>query len=136
MDIAVKLTLIASILFLGYNVSEVFLNYESACEKMETFKRLRSRPGEAPESSLRRSNFLLSFFLSVFFVVLIYFSGIAFWVSLVVAIKLAFTLFCSDMSLMKILHSDVMPRNVFFWTKVDAVSNALIGLALVVIVVN
>lgn len=134
MDIAAKLTLIASIIYFGYNMSEILSTYEKSCEKVDTFKKLKQE-SESSEASLRRSNLLLSILMTVVFVALIYSSGIAFWVTLVVAVKCLLTLFCSDKSLVKILHSDILPKKIFLWTKVDAAFNAFFGLAIAIIVV-
>lgn len=134
MDIAAKLTLIAAIIYFGYNMSEILSSYEKSCEKVDAFKKLKQE-SDSSETSLRRSNFLLSFLMMAVFVSLIHFSGIAFWVTFVVAVKCLLTLYCSDTSLVNIIHSDVLPKKTFLWTKVDAVFNALFGLAIALIVV-
>lgn len=134
MDVALKITLVASIILLGYNVSEFVASYETVCEKTDEFKKLAGE-SDAKESELRRSNFLLSFVLSVVFVGLTYFSGLALWVTAVVALKLFFTLYCSDSLLVCVLRTNVLSKKFYMISKVDSLLNALLGLVIALVLV-
>ena len=102
MDIASKIMLVASILMMGYNISEFLASYQSLSEKATDLKEIASENG-AGEMAMRRSNFLLSFFLSVVYGALTWFSGLALWITVLVAVKLVFTLVSSDFALVQIL---------------------------------
>lgn len=134
MNIALKVTLIASIILMGYNVSEFMSSYESVCEKTDEFRRMVAE-NNAREFELRRSNFVLSFILSCVFVFLTFFSGLAVWVSAVIALKFAFTLYCSDSMLVQVLRSDALSKRFYMLTKIDALLNALLGLGVALVLV-
>ena len=129
MDIASKIMLVASILMMGYNISEFLAGYQSLSEKAEDLKEIASENG-AGEQAMRRSNFLLSFFLSAAYVVLTWFSGLAVWITVLAAVKLVFTLSISDFALVQILRSGVFSRKMYLLSKGDAFLNALLGLSI------
>ena len=126
--------LVASILMMGYNISEFLANYQSLSEKATDLKEI-ARENGAGESAMRRSNFLLSFFLSSVYVILTWFSGLALWITVLVAVKLIFTLFISDFALLQIMRKGEFPRKTYLLTKVDAFSNALLGLSIALFLV-
>jgi len=129
MDIVIKLTLVASIVMMGYNISEFLTPYKALSLKIDEIKKVAAET-KATDSDLRRSNFILSFILSVIFSVLIYFSGFAFWVFVVVVAKMVLTLYLSDSLLVCSLHADELPKKNYMITKMDALANALMGLSL------
>lgn len=129
MDIASKIMLVASILMMGYNISEFLASYQSLSEKAEDLKEI-ARENGAGEQAMRRSNFLLSFFLSAAYVVLTWFSGLAVWITVLAAVKLVFTLSISDFALVQILRSGVFSRKMYLLSKGDAFLNALLGLSI------
>ena len=129
MDIASKIMLVASILMMGYNISEFLAGYQSLSEKAEDLKEI-ARENGAGEQAMRRSNFLLSFFLSAAYVVLTWFSGLAVWITVLAAVKLVFTLSISDFALVQILRSGVFSRKMYLLSKGDAFLNALLGLSI------
>ena len=134
MDVASKIMLVASIIMMGYNVSEFLASYQTLSEKVSELKELVRLNG-AEESAMRRSNFLLSFVLSSVYVALIWFSGLAVWVMVLVAVKLIFTLASSDFSLVQILRLGELPRKYYLLGKVDAFLNALLGLVIALFLV-
>ncbi len=134
MDIASKIMLVASILMMGYNISEFLASYQSLSEKATELKEI-ARENGAGESAMRRSNFLLSFFLSVVYGVLTWFSGLALWITVLVAVKLTFTLVISDFALVQILRKGDFSRKNYLLSKVDAFLNALLGLLIALFLV-
>ena len=134
MDIASKIMLVASILMMGYNISEFLAGYQSLSEKAADLKEI-ARENGAGEQAMRRSNFLLSFFLSAAYVVLIWFSGLAVWITVLAAAKLVFTLLISDFALVQILRSGVFSRKMYLLSKWDAFLNALLGLSIALFLV-
>lgn len=129
MDVALKITLVASIILMGYNISEFAASYEAVCEKTDDFKKMVVE-SEAKEGAVRRSNLLLSLGLSLVFVGLTYLSGLALWISGIVAAKLLFSLFCSDSLLVCVLRLGHLPKKFYMLSKVDSFFNALLGLAI------
>ena len=121
--------LVASILMMGYNISEFLAGYQSLSEKATELKEI-ARENGAGEQAMRRSNFLLSFFLSAAYVVLTWFSGLAVWITVLAAVKLVFTLSISDFALVQILRSGVFSRKMYLLSKGDAFLNALLGLSI------
>ena len=119
--------LVASILMMGYNASGFLSSHQALSEKASSLKDIAQENG-AGEASMRRSNFLLSFFLSAVYVTLAWFSGFTLWVTLLVAAKFIFTLFISDYSLVQILRMGEFPRKIYLLSKVDAFFNVVLGL--------
>lgn len=127
MDVSLKLMLIASIILMGYNISEFIASYQTVCEKTDEFMKL-ARETDADERNLRFSNLLISVVLSVVYICLTYFSGLAVWLTVFVALKLSFTLFCSDSMLVRVLRTKVVSKKIYLISKMDALINAMIGL--------
>lgn len=134
MNVVVKITLIASIILLGYNFSEFLSSYKTVCEKSQEFRKLVFE-NSAKEFELRRSNFLMSFILSSVFVALTFFSGLAVWISIVLASKFALTLYCSDSMLIQVLRTESLPKKFYVLSKVDSLVNALLGLGVALVLV-
>jgi len=134
MDIAIKMTLIASVILIGYNLSQLLTSYEGVCEKVKKFRSL-AVDTNSTEKELWLSNTVLTGVLSSTFVVLTYLSGFAHWVVVVVAAKMAVTCYMSNMELSRIMKNDVVDQPFFRLTKVDAVANILFGIGVALILV-
>ncbi|MCQ2091579.1 MAG: hypothetical protein MJY85_02780 [Fibrobacter sp.] len=134
MDIAIKITLIASVILIGYNLSLLLTSYEVACEKDKQIKILAADT-DSSEAELRFSNTLLTGVLTVIFAVLTYLSGLALWVVAVVAAKMVVSCCMSNMKLNRIMKSDVVDQTFFKLTKLDAVTNILFGMGVALILV-
>lgn len=135
MDIALKMTLVASIVLMGYNLHQLVTSYDTICEKVKEFK-MMARENHSDQGAVQRSNFLLTGILSLVFVALTYFSGIAYWVVAVVFVKLSVTMFLSHLEIVQIFKEDAIRPIFFKCTKVDAAVNVLLGLAVAVISVS
>jgi hypothetical protein len=135
MDIAVKITLVASIVLVGYNLHQLVTSYEAICEKVKEFKAM-AQANDSDETSVGRSNFILTAILSVAFIVLTYFSGMAYWVVAVVSLKMFVSMFFSHLEIRQIFREDSIRPSLFKWTKVDSVFNVLTGLAVAVISIS
>lgn len=134
MDIASKVMLVFSILLFGYSLSELLSGYKAVCEKAEEFKEM-AQAHEASESSLRRSSFLMSFGLSTIYTAMTWVSGLALWITVVVALKFVLTLLGSDLELVRILRTGVYPKKFYYLSKVDAFLNALLGFCIALFLV-
>lgn len=134
MEIAIKITLIASLILVGYSLSQLLTSYDAVCEKVKRFKELAVET-ESKDSEIKMSNTFLTGVLSVIFVVLLYLSGLAYWIVAVVAAKMVITCVLSNKELNLILANDSVDQKFFRVTKVDSVVNILTGLAVAVFLV-
>ena len=126
-DYVVKIALIASIILMGYNISEFVASYKVVSEKASQFLQM-AKDNAASDADLRRSNLLLSSGLSIGYSVLIYFSDIVIWLVAVVVGKLLITLLISDKVLIQVLHDRTLSQKNFLVSKYDALLNAVMGL--------
>lgn len=135
MDIAVKITLVASIVLVGYNLHQLVTSYEAICEKVKEFKAM-ALENDSDEGAVRRSNFVLTAVLSIVFVLLTFLSGMAYWVVSVVCLKMLVSMFFSHLEIRQIFREDSIRPSLFKLTKVDSVFNILTGLAVAVISIS
>lgn len=135
MEIAVKITLVASLVLMGYNLHLLVTSYEAICEKVKEFKAMAYAAG-SDETSVRRSNFVLTAALSSVFVALTYLSGMAYWVMALVALKMAVTVLLSHLEIALIFKEETIRPKFFKLTKVDSAANVLTGLAVALISVS
>lgn len=123
----VKITVAASIILMGYSASQVVTSYAALCEKVNAFRDL-ARENASEEIDLRRSNLALSLALSVGYVLLVHFSGLVPWISAVIAVKLALTLFFSDRELCMVIRGVEFKKSYFWLDKADSFVNVVLGL--------
>lgn len=135
MDVVAKITLVAAVVMLGYNLYQLMTSYEAVCAKIEEFKQL-AKESDSDEESVKRSNFVLTGGLSCGFVVLVFLANLAYWVVALVVAKMLWTMFMSHQEIKRIFKSNEINRKFFKWTKVDAAANALTGLAVAIVVVS
>ena len=135
MDIAIKMTLVASLVMMGYNLHQLVTSYEAICEKVKEFKAM-AQANDSDETAVRRSNFVLTAVLSVTFVVLTYLSGLAYWVVAFVSLKMIVSMYFSHLEIGQIFREDAIRPSLFKATKVDSVLNVLTGLAIAVIAIS
>ena len=133
-DYVVKIALVASIVLMGYNISEFIASFSNVNKKIEDFLGL-AKENAATESDLRRSNFVLSCALSVGYACLIYFSDVALWLVALIAAKLSLTLFLSDKFLIQILRDGSLSKKNYLVSKYDSLFNAAVGFMFAVILV-
>lgn len=134
MDLAVKITLVAAVVLIGYNLSQFLSSYESVCEKIKEFKTLAAE-SESDDSSVMKTNMFLTGTLSLTFVVLTYFSGFAPWVVALLAFKMMVTVFLSHQEIIRILKNNEIDPGFFKVSKIDYLVNILTGIAVAVILV-
>ncbi|WP_405342457.1 hypothetical protein [Fibrobacter sp.] len=135
MDIAVKITLVASIVLVGYNLHQLVTSYEAICEKVKEFKAL-ALENDSDEGAVRRSNLVLTGTLSLLFIALTYLSDFAYWVVGAVFLKLAISMYLSHLEISQIFKEDSIRPKFFKITKVDAAVNVLMGLGVALISVS
>ena len=132
MEIAVKITLVAALVMVGYNLHQLVTSYEAICEKVKEFKAM-ALENDSDETAVGRSNFILTAALSVVFVLLTFLSGMAYWVVAAVGLKMLVSMYFSHMEIRQIFREDSIRPSLFKLTKVDSVLNVLTGLAVAVI---
>lgn len=133
-DYVVKVALVASIILMGYNISEFVASFKSVNEKIEAFLGL-AKENSASNAELRRVNLFLSCILSVGYVCLIYFSDVVLWLVALIVLKLTFSLFLSDKLLVQVLRDGSLSKKSYLVSKYDSLFNAAIGLAFALILV-
>ena len=134
MDVVSKITLVASIVLMGYSASQLVANSAELSEKADEIKTLM-KVSESRERGIRLFNFAISFLLLLAYVFLAHFSGLAYWVSAVIALKLAFTLFFSDRELRMEIRGEDMGRRGILMDKTDSFLNVLLGLSIALVLV-
>ncbi|WP_458449537.1 hypothetical protein [Fibrobacter sp.] len=134
MDVVSKITLVASIVLMGYSASQLVANSAELSEKADEIKTLM-KVSESRERGIRLFNFAISFSLLLAYVFLAHFSGLAYWVSAVIAFKLAFTLFFSDRELRMEIRGEEMDRRAILLDKADSFLNVLLGLSMALVLV-
>lgn len=133
-DSVVKITLIASIILMGYNISEFATSFSAVREKVGEFLSL-AKENAASDTDLRLTNIISSCLLSIGYVTLVYFSDIVVWVVALVVLKLFFTLLVSDKLLIQVLREGTLSKKSYLVSKFDALFNAVMGFAFAVILV-
>lgn len=133
-DYIVKIALVASIILMGYNISEFAASFKTVSEKAAEFLNL-AKANSATDSDLRKSNMVLSCILSIGYAVLVYFSDVVFWIVALVVVKLLFTLLVSDKLLLQVLRDGSLSKKNYLVSKFDALFNAVMGLAFALILV-
>lgn len=133
-EYVVKIALIASIVLMGYNISEFIASFKSVNEKIEEFLGL-VKQNDATGADLRRSNFILSCLLSIVYASLIYFSDVVLWLVVLIVLKLFLTLFLSDKLLVQVLRDGSLSKKNYLVSKYDALFNAAVGFVFAVILV-
>lgn len=108
-DYIVKIALVASIILMGYNISEFAASFKTVSEKAAEFLNL-AKANSATDSDLRKSNMVLSCILSIGYAVLVYFSDVVFWIVALVVVKLLFTLLVSDKLLLQVLRDGSLSK--------------------------
>ena len=127
MDIVAKITMIASIILMGYSASQVVTSYATLCEKADAFRDL-IRENDSQEKDVRRSNLAYSLALAIGYVLLVHFSGLVLWISVVIALKLALTLFISDREICMVVRGTELKKTYFWLGKADSFVNVVLGL--------
>ncbi len=133
-DSVVKITLIASIILMGYNISEFATSFKAVREKVGEFLSL-ARENSASDKDLRLTNLVTSCLLSLGYVTLVYFSDIVVWVVALVVLKLVITLLLSDKLLIQVLRDGTLSKKSYLVSKLDALFNAVMGFVFAVILV-
>ncbi|MCF0225481.1 MAG: hypothetical protein HUK20_14535 [Fibrobacter sp.] len=134
MDVAIKLTLVASVVLMGYSLSQFFSSYETACEKLDELKQVlaENQPGGL---KINHFNTLMISLLSSGFLVMAYFAGFEYWILEIVFGKFLLTGVISNMDLSLAMRSGCVNRRFFHIGKVDCALNFILGMSICLILV-
>lgn len=132
--VSLNITLIASLIVAGYNLSQFLTSYEATSDKVKEFKEM-AKEAESDESSIKRTNMIMSGGLSFFFLVMAYLSDFTPVVLLILAAKFAFSLVLSNKEISNFMNGDELDKSLFKISRVDHMVNVLLALAVAVIVV-
>ena len=133
-DYVVKIALVASIILMGYNISEFATSFKTVSEKVGEFLNL-AKENSTTFADLRTTNIVVSCILSIGYVVLVYFSDIVIWIVALVVVKLLLSLLLSDKRLMQVLRDGSLSKKNYLVSKLDALFNAVMGFTFAVILV-
>lgn len=120
----VKVSLFASILLFGYNLSMVFNRYAAICRKALLYREVLLENSETV-SHLRRTNLALSSFASIIYLALLYLSKLSLWFLAVVVLKIALSLVYSDTFQRCVVLKKDIPQRLYWNMKFDSIVNAL-----------
>lgn len=120
----VKVSLFASILLFGYNLSMVFNRYAAICRKALLYREVLLENSDTV-SHLRRTNRALSSFASIIYLALLYLSKLSLWFLAVVVLKIALSLVYSDTFQRCVVLKKDIPQRLYWNMKFDSIVNAL-----------
>lgn len=120
----VKVSLFASILLFGYNLSMVFNRYAAICRKALLYREVLLENSDTV-SHLRRTNLALSSFASIIYLALLYLSKLSLWFLAVVVLKIALSLVYSDTFQRCVVLKKDIPQRLYWNMKFDSIVNAL-----------
>lgn len=130
----VKISLFASIILFGYNLSLAFNRYASICRKALLYREVLLENSETV-SHLRRTNLALSSFASIIYLALLYLSNLSFWFLAIVVLKIALSILFSDTFQRCIVLSKDIPQRLYWNMKFDSIVNSLGTLLIMLVLV-
>ena len=134
MDIVTKITLVCSIIFMGYNASQLLLGNDEITEKTDEFIRL-TKERKTGLAELRRTNFFLHLAMTIGYMLLIFFSELSLWIVVACGVKCCITLLISDVELKSVFKSIETSKSFFVVDKIDSILNVVFGVSVAVFLV-
>lgn len=130
-----KVSLIASIILWGYNLS-LFLNrYVGICEKALKYRDILHQE-QIALTELRKSNLKITVLATVIYLTLLYFSEFSYWFLAVIAIKFCISLYFSDLFQKCVVEGKTISKSLFWAMKIDSLINLLGAAGIAVILVS
>ncbi len=133
-NFSVYLTIMSSVLFFGYSLSLTTNGYKSICDKAVKFKELLKMEMDASEG-IRKTNISLISAFSLAYLVLLHFSGFAYWFLGAVLLKLVSTLLLSDYFQRMVVEDKMISKRLYILMKLDSIFNAVVGLCTPLLIV-
>ncbi len=128
-----KITILASVVLWGYSFSRIIDSYGVMQKKMFHFRQI-IKDEMIPFDGVRRVNVFLIGALGIAYAVMLYFSGFAFWILVMVIGKFAVSAYLSDSFQNQVVQGKDFSKRLYVQMKIDAVFNALTGIFIVVLV--
>ncbi len=126
MDIAIKITLVASIILVGYSLSQALSSYESVCEKIDEIKAAVAETN-SDRTAVKQSSLVMLSLLSSGYVLLLFFSGFAYEIVFGVALKLIGSIILSNRETDLIMKENSLSKSMYNLDRVDSFLNLFIG---------
>lgn len=119
-----KISIVASIVLFGYNLSMLLNRYVSFCEKALKYREILQQEKIALQE-LRNSNIRLSFGVAVIYITLLHFSGFATWLLGAIAFKFLLSLYFSDAFQSRVVDGRSISQKLYWAMKLDSLVNLL-----------
>ncbi len=119
-----KISIVASIVLFGYNLSMLLNRYVSFCEKALKYREILHQEKIALKE-LRNSNIRLSFGVAVIYITMLYFSGFATWLLGTIAFKFLLSLYFSDAFQSRVVDGRSISQKLYWAMKLDSLVNLL-----------
>lgn len=126
MDIAIKITLVASIILVGYSLSQALSSYESVCEKIDEIKAAVAETN-SDRTAVKQSSLVMLSLLSSGYVLLLFFSGFAYEIVFGVALKLIGSIILSNRETDLIMKENSLSKSMYNLDRLDSFLNLFIG---------
>lgn len=126
MDIAIKITLVASIILVGYSLSQALSSYESVCEKIDEIKAAVAETN-SNRTAVKQSSLVMLSLLSSGYVLLLFFSGFAYEIVFGVALKLIGSIILSNRETDLIMKENSLSKSMYNLDRLDSFLNLFIG---------
>lgn len=126
MDIAIKITLVASIVLVGYSLSQALSSYESVCEKIDEIKAAVAETN-SDRTAVKQSSLVMLSLLSSGYVLLLFFSGFAYEIVFGVALKLIGSIILSNRETDLIMKENSLSKSMYNLDRLDSFLNLFIG---------
>lgn len=126
MDIAIKITLVASIILVGYSLSQALSSYESVCEKIDEIKAAVAETN-SDRTAVKQSSLVMLSLLSSGYVLLLFFSGFAYEIVFGVALKLMGSIILSNRETDLIMKENSLSKSMYNLDRLDSFLNLFIG---------
>ncbi len=119
-----KISLLASIILMGYNLSLLFNRYISICEKALKYREILKREAMALKE-LRKTNIYISTFVAFVYITLLFFSEISPYFLLIIVVKFLFSLYFSDRFQICVSEGIQISKTLYWKLKLDSLVNFL-----------
>lgn len=124
-ELASRVTIIVSVLTLGYNLYHLSNAYAQMRLQFQGFRQALTEES-FDFGKARRFNQTMTLFLPLGYMSLLFFAGFAWWLLGIVAAKYALTGYLSDFFQVRVLQGKGLRRRHFRLLKLDALLNAIL----------
>ncbi|NLB64230.1 MAG: hypothetical protein GX801_09030 [Fibrobacter sp.] len=124
-SLAPPLTIIVTMIFLGYNVIQLSYARMQVIDQVGAYRDF-IREQQVGIRILRKLNFRVLVFLIAFYLVLLFFSGFAWWFLFFALVKSGLSAWVSDIFHVRAIVSKKVSQSLLWMRRLDAVGNSLL----------